>query len=746
MHGRMTLGLALTTLALWAPAAPAQFVVERPQPYRSKRPATQKEIDQRASLHQYVLGLLCQREDRLLEALKAFEEAARLDAEAAGVFKAQVPLLLALDRTRDAVAACKKAQALAPEDYQTWFLSARIHKSLGQFAEAQQALERGLATKALEEQPQIAQQMWLDLGAIHELADEVEPAIKAFAAAVAILDHPDLLLDHGPFDRKLILARAAETYERIGNLYRKTKKYPQAILAYQTAQERSGDSAGRLNFNLAQLYQEDGKHAEALAYVEAYLRRQPLGTEAYEMKMSLLRKLNRGDDIIPWLEKATTADRHNLGLKTLLANQYVQEKRLSQAEKLYLALAEDSPSDEIYRGLFRVYQRDAAGSVRTLDLLDRTLGVAARKPIAPATARAHTHAKAMIGALREDGELAKDLVRAAFRQIQRQDELAFETVHFLAALADRHELYAEAERFYRQALRATPPASEPLLYGGLLRVLWKSRKYDEVQQVCQDGLTKATATNHVLFHADLAKAQARLSRHDEALRSADRAVTLAGDHDRLTLRLLRIRILTQAERYQQAETESLAMLKETTQVGETMEIRYLLSNIYNAWKKMSESEEQLGIILKNDPNNPTANNDLGYLWADQGKNLERAEEMVRKALELDRSQRKRLVGGSATKDNAAYVDSLGWVLYRRGKIEDARRELERAAALPDGDDPVIWDHLGDVYLRMQMTVRAKSAWEKAVQLYEQERRRNLDDRYRELRRKLDNVSGAAKTR
>ncbi len=743
MHGRIHL-LALALTLVLAPALAAQSFDDPPKPYVPKRPPTPKELDQRASLKQYVLGLLCQREDRLLEALKAFEESARLDPEAAAVWKAQMPLLLALDRGRDAVAAGQKTLALNADDFETWFLTSRIHKSLGQFAEAQKTLERGLATVSLKEHPEIAQSMWFDLAAMHELADEWEPAIKALSAAVAILDHPDLLLEHGPFQRELIVKRAAETYERLGNLCRRTKKYPEAIAAYQKAQQRSPDNSGRLNFNLAQLCQEEGKHAEALDYVDAYLRRTPLGTEAHELKINLLVRLKRAQEIVPWLEKATVADRFNMGLKMLLAQKYAEAKRLGQAEKLYLALADEAPGAEVYQGLFRVYQQDAAGSARTLELLNRTLETAGQKPISPVSAHAATQAKAMIAAVRDDAALAKDLVRAAFRQVERPKEWQFDTVQLLAALADRNDQPAEAERFFRQALRSAPTAAEPLLYSGLLRVLWKSRKLDEVLKLCQEGLANAKGTSHVLFHADLAKAQARLGRHDEALRSADLAVSVAGDAERLTLRLLRVRISTQAERYAQAEKESLALLKEHSLPGDAIEIHYVLSNVYNSWKRMAQCEEQLQAVLKIDPSNATANNDLGYIWADQSKNLEQAEEMIKKALELDRQQRQRLPGSGAVKDNAAYVDSLGWVLFRRGQIAEARRELERAAELPDGDDPVIWDHLGDVYQHLRMLSQARSAWEKAMQLYEQENRRNKDDRYREVKRKLESVTAGTR--
>src|SRR5207248_8929762 len=136
------------------------------------------------------------------------------------------------------------------------------------------------------------------------------------------------------------------------------------------AQQRSTDDAGRINYNLAQLCQEGSKLTEALKYLDIYLHRQPLGTEAYELKVDLLGKLQRGGEIVPWLEKASAADQYNVSLRLLLAKHLALDKRLAQSEKLYLALAEEGPTPEIYQGLFRVYQEDPAGSACTLELLD----------------------------------------------------------------------------------------------------------------------------------------------------------------------------------------------------------------------------------------------------------------------------------------------------------------------------------------------------------------------------------------
>jgi tetratricopeptide (TPR) repeat protein len=168
----------------------------------------------------------------------------------------------------------------------------------------------------------------------------------------------------------------------------------------------------------------------------------------------------------------------------------------------------------------------------------------------------------------------------------------------------------------------------------------------------------------------------------------------------------------------------------------------VLSNVYSAAKQHAKSEEQLKLILKIDPLNATANNDLGYLWADQGRNLEEAENMIRAALEADRLQRRRNPNLTADddKDSAAYVDSLGWVLFRRGQVDEARKELERAASLDDSNDPVIYDHLGDVYARLKMNGEAVRAWQRALELYETGLRQKEDDRVRDIQRKLREAS------
>ena len=120
--------------------------------------------------------------------------------------------------------------------------------------------------------------------------------------------------------------------------------------------------------------------------------------------------------------------------------------------------------------------------------------------------------------------------------------------------------------------------------------------------------------------------------------------------------------------------------------------------------------------------------------ADRNVNLDEAERLIRRAIEVDRLTRR---GADDEGENAAYLDSLGWVLFRRGQFADAREWLEKAAALPDGaDDPTVWDHLGDVYAKLDLQGKANEAWQKSLKLHDAGPQRKGDTRRAEVEKKL----------
>src|SRR5260370_25708191 len=107
---------------------PALF--DPPAPLVEKKPATQQDIDRLESLKHYGDGLICERNNRLVEALKHLEKARQLDPDSALILRALVPLYLALDRGDDSLKACERIVELDPADFNTWYFYARQLKGL----------------------------------------------------------------------------------------------------------------------------------------------------------------------------------------------------------------------------------------------------------------------------------------------------------------------------------------------------------------------------------------------------------------------------------------------------------------------------------------------------------------------------------------------------------------------------------------------------------------------------------------
>ena len=132
--------------------------------------------------------------------------------------------------------------------------------------------------------------------------------------------------------------------------------------------------------------------------------------------------------------------------------------------------------------------------------------------------------------------------------------------------------------------------------------------------------------------------------------------------------------------------------------------------------KRAETYLRKAIELSSKSELPDAYNALGYLYAEQGIRLDEAAALVRRALK-------------SAPTSGAYLDSLGFIYFKQGKLEAAIENLELANDyLPD--TPEILSHLADAYLQ-------KGLKEKALQTLEHAIRLEPDNP--ELRQKLDAV-------
>ena len=113
-----------------------------------------------------------------------------------------------------------------------------------------------------------------------------------------------------------------------------------------------------------------------------------------------------------------------------------------------------------------------------------------------------------------------------------------------------------------------------------------------------------------------------------------------------------------------------------------------------------ESKVDFHRALVDSEHNPYVLNYLGYTLADKNEELDEARQLISEAVEQ-------------MPDNGAFVDSLGWVLYRLGEYDEAVTQMERAIRL-EPQDPVVMDHLGDVYWMVDRKREAVYQWQRAL--------------------------------
>jgi tetratricopeptide (TPR) repeat protein len=160
--------------------------------------------------------------------------------------------------------------------------------------------------------------------------------------------------------------------------------------------------------------------------------------------------------------------------------------------------------------------------------------------------------------------------------------------------------------------------------------------------------------------------------------------------------------------------KATVMLKEAVKrFPKNAQLQYFLGNMFDRSGDRKSTIEAMKTVLTIEEDHVQALNYLAYTYAETGAELESAEKLARRALEL--------------KPQDGYVmDTLGWVLFKRGSFEESVKILEDAHRLQP-DEAIIADHLGDAYYYFRMPERAKKLYEKAAAIAEEDKKQGARD-------------------
>jgi len=144
----------------------------------------------------------------------------------------------------------------------------------------------------------------------------------------------------------------------------------------------------------------------------------------------------------------------------------------------------------------------------------------------------------------------------------------------------------------------------------------------------------------------------------------------------------------------------------------------------NALESLGQDERAMQVLREGqrlDSDNPTLQNNLGYLLLEKGGDVLEASELIKASLAKEPS-------------NSSTMDSWGWALYKQGKYKDAEAALRTALTLSPYS-PEVHKHLGETLLKLERLQEALDEWERALAFVFPERK-ELEKQVQDLRTRV----------
>jgi len=530
------------------------------------------------------------------------------------------------------------------------------------------------------------------VGRDHELAGELDEALAAYARAVekdpnsAYLQRKlgAVAWRHGDLDRAQQHAERALELDPddptgrvfLGQIYRLRKETDQAeaILTDEAGQPLSREAA----LLLYGMYVDAHRIDAALAVARWMIAEDPENLRAYFALSRAYEELGRSDEAVQSLRDGLEQAPGSLSLYAALA-------------RLYRERGDRDSEIAVYREMLVEYPHHQGTLAALADALI-------------ATSRSDQARQVLEEVVEHHPEDARSVIRLALLEFDAGD-------------------YESAVSRFEAALAENPDDHELAYFLGVLR----QRTGDA------DGALAAfeqIPEHHARYADARSQIAAQFERQGDYPRALEQAriALRAAPSDALELYVARLRAKT-------GDFEgAVAMLEaRLAERPDDDDLLYNIGVLYGEAKRFEDALRYMHLALEKNPENASALNYIGYTWAERGERLDEAEMLIVRAREL-------------RPDDGYITDSLGWVYYMRavplmngvdetrGRVllHDALRTLQEASQLTGGD-PVISEHLGDVFLLLQDKQHALESYRDAME------REPREEEQPELKRKLETL-------
>jgi tetratricopeptide (TPR) repeat protein len=547
-------------------------------------------------------------------------------------------------------------------------------------------------------------QLLRDLNVADEAAKQAREAVRldpSFSEARRLLGSIEL---SGAGSDPVRLDKAIEELKQAHKLAPDDAATTASLARALLARGRSGEAAalldeipeGRSQPGLMRLTAEarakSGRFREAEAVYRELLELDPGDRESQAALVDLYEDQDRLDDALALLQEMEKRDPENAAIGERITLDFARAGRFGEAEKRARDQASRRPENRSIRRLLAsvLFEKaDVGGGEKILrDLLKADPDDdAARRALAGELLRERRFGEArplLEESLRRAGTESKSAAERQWAQVE------------LAYLFYLQKDYAAARKVLEPAA-VSGSAVNPRAVRILLLIARDTEDFAY-------GLAQARAA----AAADKENAEWLGAVAEFQFRSGDRRPA-AEALDRLAASKEAERALVAADVYARLKeyASAVRVARDTVKrFPESPDALFRLGSSLERAGNSAEAERVFSRLLEMRPNDSAAQNYLGYMWADRGDNLDKAHVLLEKA--VGREPR-----------NGAYLDSLGWVYFRMGKLETAQMNLLEAHRR-EPDDPTIEEHLGDLSERQGNVARAVSHWERALTLKPEE--------------------------
>lgn len=479
-----------------------------------------------------------------------------------------------------------------------------------------------------------------------------------------------------------------------------------------------------LQLTLARLYLRNSQADKALPLLESISSQAPFAAEPLTMKADAHLALGQMDEAVEALEAAAEI---NPRYFAALGDLHERQNRWADAAGAYGKAAEGAPGPaarelrlrwasallnveggaakaaDIVGELLKANPKDA----RALYLLSSAQRASGDLASAEATARQliamepasvpGLSALAQVLSERHDYKAIVDVLTPFATDASRGKGREGESALLLARLGFAQRQLgndAQAIEAFEGAQRLAP--RNPLFDLYLLQTYISGKKFDRATALASDALGRHPGDQRLLRLQ--AQALAGAGKSADAVKLLQNA--LAADPDSRDLAVGLASMHAERREYDAAIGVLQKAKAGADEGAEDESLTLQLASVFEEADRPADAEREFRRLLQRDPLNANALNGLGYMLADRGQRLPEAIALIQRALTVD-------------PDNPAYLDSLGWALFKQGKTAEAEPHLRRAAESSVGSS-AIQEHFGDLLARQRRYRDAMAAWQRAL--------------------------------